>query len=1344
MRFTQTFHYGQTQEASLYKGSRWLYANGGTAAGSSADPQSKKEDKEDETEQKLNEERNREFIKKIETLRERNQISEDTQNIATADLQTKKQYEQSLARLLATEKIDEDLFNLTHDALQSDSSAQRALAKKLIGGKLDQATFEDALDDLESGNAYRMPLARRLALGQIDPEEFEVAHEGLDSADTDQKRASQSLALGQLKPQEFRQQMAMEPRKKEEIDYKVEENVDPVAATQKEIHDQITELLLSVNVIIEELPEQERTRPLTRLRNNLRDLNTRDKNNQQALTSYLRTLHEEEDLDEAEMLEIRNFDYGTNKEYKVNAKAFEQKLKTMQLSPTAIKHIKRLKEEEWKIERDFIEQNDISQNIIRTTINLIHYESLKEKFLEEAEDSVGIQLKEGVKVQYIYPDPERGNIRTKTIKKVDPLDTLIFDGVGDDANVIGKRPSGLKIYLDDGTEYTLGQFEKWVNASDAYQVIKSKHELESNLRLPEWGMALSDGQTLEYNIGYNVDKNGNVIPRRQKVAIASINDDKVVFDKAVVTLTPSEDPHARLTVPRLSREMELGEFAKWAHRHQMVPEIKTLEDLRDHLKTYNQTLNQKLKRNSEAFPPITLEPGEVLQMGEQLKAPYQFQIKEANDNEVKFKNGDSMTLPQFLEWVRRNDVERSNVEDKAERMAEAAKNLGEETKEEAKQKGLLEAMADFVRRSTPGDDQKSFFEKISPYLPRRADEPKLSFINKVLSQYTFVSVMDVVNLGKELLEFMKRKHTRRSKARYSKIGSALPSFLGTEFERVNQSAETEEVNQYKDAMSQWGTWQILGKLQSTNSKDEAKACLITLSDKGELRWDDMSVWNTLNRLTSRYTPDGSKLFIKLTHEPQPHPDDPKKLVSGEDRTKDAIDAMWGEGQWAEWFSGNVSKYNNNKNAYAFKCKQLEADPKGTGGLQGEIARLLTDWKNGKYVNPHEYEEIIDFAIDAGKMTAEAKMFFLIQGITARCPSGPMEGMTLLHIDRIGDLDGKYLAKFPMLDYFTNKDEKPFHPAYLEGKISLKETARGYKLKDYEDLIELNFKEEAEAGVPGLKFSQFMWETMLEDAKFKTRLSKALRNAQNMDHDDAHMFIPPATLEEIASITGAHNGTQKFFTTEGYKNGYAGYNQYLVSLSNRQEELIQLQKEKVDPKTGESRISDKAIHGNVEMMIAALQGYYLFDSYLSGRKEPENNNRARLDKSNYNEPCVVDEMVVGKHQLQLNNLLIDICNAYGIDWKKDKLFNYRAKYGDRKDQEQLEKNMEQFLRETLPTMIKSDNGKKMLEIVAERKSRAVGRNKEETSNKRQDPNALGGIDYCNRNLAEPRRVHKAAA
>jgi len=1257
--------------------------------------------------------RNQQHIRRLEQLSARDAISGETLAQATDALQSNDRYRQSAARLLAVQRINGATFDTAYECLESGNNSEKALARGFVSGRLTQDSFTSAVSDLDSNDQYESRLARRLAMRRINGEEYERAREGLRSTDVDVQRASQMLALGGLTPQAFRDELQMAARANEEAQLNPEEETSPVDAQRERTHDQIIELLLQANVLIEELPERERTRPLLRLRNNLRDINTRDTQNQTALSVLLRQINEEEEhLTEKERNEIWNFTADTKDEFT----QFRERLGQMDLTSSQRKNIIRLKAEEYDIEERFITEAKIFDSIMKASSSMVLQERRREQMIEEATQTSGINIEKGTQIQYVTPNAISGNMQTVTIHNVETVVAPIMNRQGE---VIGSQPTNLRIHLDNGETHSLGRFIKWVEAADVHETINSQAELDQKLGLPELGVTLQSGQQLEYNTGYNVNRKGNIVPQRDNVQVVSVSDNGVELAEPVVTLTPEQAPHVGLTAPRMSREMNLGEFAKWARRNEAMPDVTNLPALREHLRNMSNHRNQTMNRSPQAYPPIRVEKDEVVKFGDENGR--KFQIKKADDDEVTFQDGTKMTLPAFLVWARNNNVESSMPEPESERAADAASNLGDEPRKKAKKNAFKKAMADIFSGNKKTDDGKSFFEKMDPYIPSR--EHPYGYFQELYAQTTFLSMMDIYNMGKEIIELVKRKHQRRSKSRFGNVGKNLPGVLGTEMNRITQAAENEEVNQYKEAMEQWGVWEVLSQLHGTSSKDEAKACFLVLTEKGELRWDDMRMWGTLNILTSKFTHEGAKLFIPINEKPQPHPETGIK-TSGEDRAREAMDALWGEGQGADWFSKNTNAFNSNKSAYEYKGKTLEHDPKSTGGLAGELTRLLKEWKTGKYVNPHEYEELIDFGIKYGKMSGEEKIFFLFEGITAKCPSGPMSGMTLLHLDRIGELDGVYLNQFPMLDFFTNKLPKPQHPKFISGETD-EVPKGGYKVEDFEYFRDKYFKEDSKNCEVSKNFSKFLWEHMVVDPYFRLRLSKGLRRAEAMDHDDAHIFIPPAGLEELGNLTRSYQGNQKFFTPEGYKNGYCGFNQYIVSLSNRYEELNQTLNNTKEPNI--RKALEDLIKETEDQMMNGVQGYLLYDSYLSGRNDQRDPARARLDREHYKQVAVNDlssgdDFTVGQHQAQLSNLVKEVCEDYGIDWQKEMLFE-GASYNDRQKQSDIAAGIDNFLKNSLPQKIIEMGPKQMFAIVKRRKLAAQNGN-------HHDENALRGIPDSN--------------
>lgn len=1275
------------------------------------------------TEEQLNEQRNLAHSHKLDSLGARGVLNAETIKEAKTLLRSPTAEFQAVARMLAAEEIGQDAFEMARDALKRNKSTPKQLARRLLKHTILEDTFIDAFTDLEGRDRYLKPLAQQLASGRIKELDFNRArHSMYDPSPVppgrDERHAAQQLALGSIDAADYRTRVGMmtpaEP-------LRPEHQQDPVGNVRDDIHAKIAHLLEEVGIMIDALPERERTRPIKQLQQSLENLNQRDRANRDSMTATLRRLQEStnpaENITDDEMATILDFDVDKIPD---DLDRLENDILTPmnKFTPAEIANIRTLKEEEYHIEKDFISRAKAAEEVMKVAVNFMTAETLKEFMRQEASKHTGINLQAGTQIQYVHPDPVHGNLATVSIQKVEFVEQPVLDR---DDNVMSTQPANITIYLSDGQRLPLGRFMKWVNALDAYETVADVRDLETKLRLAEVQMELKSGQTVEYTKSLEPpDKNGTIKPNRDTVRIEQITNDRVVLSEPVITLRAEENPHL-LTTDRQAREMPLGEFLKWSRRKDMVPEIPTLALLREYLGHHNKVNNTAKGRDPALYPPLPVQSGDILVKhggkGDTKNNPYK--IDKATDNGIDFADGTHMSLPQFFGWVRDNDVVSGNPGDLANREGAAARNLGEPPKppsdaSDNTKKGWWHNFLEGIKF-----DAKNPFalEKDRPYGP----------IEEMWQEYMFLSIKDLIGLGKAIIELMKRKHQARSKMRYSNLGKYLPPrSVGTEMERINQQAETEEMNQYKEAMSQWGTWQVLGKLHDTNSRFEAKACFIVLMEKGELRWDDMKMWECLNRLTSSQTTQGAALYIKLTHEPQI---DPKTghLVNGEDRTKEAIDALYGEGQWAEWFSKNISAYNNAKNAYEFKGKQLEADPKGTGGLRGELSRLLSDWKQGKYVNPMEYEELIDFAIKYGKLTGEEKMFYLMEGLTAKCSDGAMQGMTLLHLDRIGDLDGKYLNQFPLLDFFTNRGKKPFHPRYMSGEISLEDTDHGYTVEDLEMLRDEFFKEESDrcAFVPGkdTKFGQFLWEWMLVDPNFQVRLSKGLRRAEAMDHDDAHMYIPTATMEQIETFTGAYTGNQKYFTDEGYKNAYAGFNQYIVSLSNRCEDLAERQKRGLI-------IDDETIKTTEGQVLQAVQSYFMFDSILDGRRDRKSDSKARIGDTQYDKPCVVDwaggDATVRDHKNQLDSLVKEICRAYGINYEALGLYE-KTGYNNTHRQETIKGNMEQFLKIDLPNAIKNDpqGNKKMLDIILKRKYAAKSNPKSK--------DVLSGIQGANRHI-----------
>lgn len=921
-----------------------------------------------------------------------------------------------------------------------------------------------------------------------------------------------------------------------------------------------------------------------------------------------------------------------------------------------------LKNEERKAEVQFNRLYNEVNNVIHQNVSKVRVAAEKEKMLERASRSTGITLKDGVTIEIRNQEVSPNLGDTVKISRITWSDDIIIrDSSG---KPIDRIPGIPRIHLNkNGEVLTLGRFKKWSDAAGAVEKVSNLDDVVRLTGLAAYGLKLEKGTPLCYPRRTR-SKQGEMVSVPTFVHITDIKNGRIYFDIPVLFqpwIESSEEYDMR-------DSLTFGEFVKWWHRYE-VEKSMGLDELRKLLITYNHIENKQFGIEATDNPPILVIPDEELVYPDELKSP--FLIKKIDHDGVVLDIG-KKSFPEFFYWVKNNHVMKAPKKEKTPE--EQAHELEAASAEQ--QRKVQEEMENELKRKSGEKHQKRAEEAAQ----ERESGTILGRLKQIWWETEILSLKDLWNMTKEIVEFVKRKHGRRSKGRYGSVGSRLPGVLGTEFDRVRQAAENEEVNKYKEAMEHWGITEVQRLLHQTNSKDEAKACVMTLVHKGEMRWDDHEFWQTLNRLTSRYTLRGANLYI-------PKPDEMPFGESGEELSRYAIDALWGEGTTAEWIAENTGKYNSQKNNFEYKFGQLENDPKQIGGPAGECERMLRDWRyGGKYVNPQEYEEIIDASIKYGKMTAEDKMFYIIAGVISR-KGNDEHGETLLHIDRIGQLNTKYLNNFPMLDFFTQYRVMDYSIYDKDAKKWGKQ--RKLKLEDYVKWAHTEFPDDFTKCKPGPQFSRFMWQTMLLDESVRTRVSKGVRHAENMDHDDAHIIIPLATPTEIDDLTTNAQGNMKKFTNEGYMNGLVGFSHYFKTLKFAIDEA---------PNPDVKRTNTIALRD-------AINSFIRYDLILNNRfHKKDRDNRARLDDRHYQRNPVVDsEFTVGAHQRQLRNLIIAIGREYSEDWS----FLYDPRYitgsildsEERRKQDEYEVKVD-GLKERIVELVTADNGEKALRVISQ--------------------------------------------
>jgi hypothetical protein len=242
--------------------------------------------------------------------------------------------------------------------------------------------------------------------------------------------------------------------------------------------------------------------------------------------------------------------------------------------------------------------------------------------------------------------------------------------------------------------------------------------------------------------------------------------------------------------------------------------------------------------------------------------------------------------------------------------------------------------------------------------------------------------------------------------------------------------------------------------------------------------------------------------------------------------------------------------------------------------------------------------------------------------------------------------------------------------------------RKLNLSDLKKHMDEYFVEDFDKCKPGAGFNKYLWEVMVPAEPVRTRISKGIRKAEEMDHDDAHLNIPLATPAEIDGLCTGPSGGKKYFTNEGYANGLAGYGQVLNSLS------YSIDDDK-DPDSAKNKMLG---------VRDAINSFIRLDAILDNRLHRDKGDHyARLDDRQYQRHTVVDKLPLKEQLKQMRNLILEVGKAYGEDWGwLYGTVNSFDKAGVQK-QKEYETKVEN-LKEHINELFKKDNGQKILETV----------------------------------------------
>ncbi len=802
------------------------------------------------------------------------------------------------------------------------------------------------------------------------------------------------------------------------------------------------------------------------------------------------------------------------------------------------------------------------------------------------------------------------------------------------------------------TEKTLSQdkFIEFVEKDGVVENLKEFSDLEGTLK-----QEVKAGDIFEYRTYKDATKEG-YDAQDEQVQIVDLIDgenetgEKIKLIKLNKPVVVSPSMHAK------SDTLTPGEFARWVKREEAMKPLK-LEGLRQALIDHNKELNAEFGRNSNEYPPIQATINEIIRYaGDPTKT---FVIKEITENEIILDDqpASKFTFASFLRWVKKNEVEKVDAKADAARALKGIEDPEQRAIEEAKMQKQKEQDMEYRRGHPSGSHDDAYDpEGHKPHATHNHghghDEPQeyslglydrtMKFLFKDTKWLDFTDLEMLI--WTKNADLIKRKHHTAQESAVGKIGKNMygwiPKIGGTllgEYKGIEQHAENQEVSHHAEHMRTMGEDFPLEELHETNDPFVMKAAMTVLAEKGLLRWDDPTMHKTLNRIA-----DGHPEWVRTGS---------NTYMTSIERI---LDNMFGPGTFREFYIKQDNGYKGVMSSFEEAASKLEADPENNGGLLGALQNMLMRHLHGDPINPAQYESFIRFAISAGKLNFEQKMFFFMAGLSLESkPHTPHgHGKTLFPIDRIGAIEGNLLRAFPILDFYTKGGFPQFddkgEPIYERnddgvtykldengnriqktGKIrmrDLQEIVHNHILKDFENQDIHDIKDFTKMK-PGKHLLNFIDKVMIWDPAVSIRISKSSSDPI-WDHEDAQKFITAGLGEEtITNVLAKQGGAKPPVSIEGIKNTYAGYSDYIaLKLEMMKDHLAEAKKNPA------AKIEAKR---DLRHLVNMLRTFVRFDAIVDNRYD-HGKNMTRFGPQEYNStPPLDSDKTVGKYQSQLH-------------------------------------------------------------------------------------------------------------
>lgn len=353
----------------------------------------------------------------------------------------------------------------------------------------------------------------------------------------------------------------------------------------------------------------------------------------------------------------------------------------------------------------------------------------------------------------------------------------------------------------------------------------------------------------------------------------------------------------------------------------------------------------------------------------------------------------------------------------------------------------------------------------------------------------FVSWYDCTRGWEIIKSWTENRMHRRSDMVIGKVGEKvipnlnipLTESLGGEFANKVHETEHHEVDRLAGLLKPHDIFHIRHMLHDVTNEDQLKAIIQVLCEKGAMRWDDPNILRLLNRFQKRIIFDesngGENEFI----------DQPRFYT----RLREATSAIWTPDDFRNWQSGNTSAYESGKQKFESVCNERAETGDGLKGfLKNMLKQVRMDPHHHK-VDAMEYEQMIHYAIDKGKMAPEDRVYYIVQGMDCG----------LLDRKRGSELDSKTLNVYPVIEMFARSE--------------------GLTFEDIKALARIDSDQYA----PGKAYNHHFQMELMHMKAVRERLEKTISQGNGIDHDDITSFA--AHLEDKTIENLLHQKTSGF-------------------------------------------------------------------------------------------------------------------------------------------------------------------------------------------------------------------------